>query len=197
MIAAGINALGGLFREGYTRDCTHVLAVRPGSDKYNTALYYAKQTGVRVVLPHWFDDCFTLFVRQPEEPYEWPDPPILRPDYMLTKARLPPDMKALLKSAVMEEEPTDKLNSTLSRGQSDVWKGKKILLSPSLGLEKRRRAALQSWIMRGGGFVVHWSDDERSDIEECDIYITQHRAGRTFLKVSPVSFSSTFVDSIS
>ena len=147
---------------------------------------YREKTHVRVVLPHWFDDCFTLFVRQPEEPYEWPEPPILQPNFTLMKARLPPARKALVKSAIMDEEHTDKLNHTLSRGQSDVWKGKKILLSPSLNLEKRRRAALQSWISRGGGSVVTWSHEELLDVEKCDIYITQHRVGKAFLKVHAI-----------
>lgn len=39
-------------------------------DKYLTAKKYASQTGIKIVLIHWFDDCCKLGQRLSEEPYE-------------------------------------------------------------------------------------------------------------------------------
>ncbi|KAL5518345.1 ESC4 [Sanghuangporus vaninii] len=181
VIAAGINALGGLFREGYTRDCTHVLAARPDSDKYLTAMHYATATRVKVVLPHWFDDCFKLLVRLPEDPYVWPDPPLLRTNYALSKARLDPSTKALVKASVLEEESANKITAQV-RSDRNIWHGKRILLSSTLNLADGRRGAVESSVKRSGGVIVQLSGDEVADVDSADVYITLHRVGMAFVK---------------
>ena len=78
-LSAGITALGGQWRASLTKEITHLFAVSPDSAKYAAAMHYRDETGIRVVLPHWFDDVVKLGVRGlGEEPYEWPDPGILR-----------------------------------------------------------------------------------------------------------------------
>ncbi|KAL5534878.1 hypothetical protein ACEPAG_1343 [Sanghuangporus baumii] len=181
VIAAGINALGGLFREGYTRDCTHVLAARPDSDKYLTAMHYATATRVKVVLPHWFDDCFKLLVRLPEDPYVWPDPPLLRTNYALSKARLDPSTKALVKASVLEEESADKITAQV-RSDRNIWHGKSILLSSTLNLADGRREAVEASVKRSGGVIVQLSGDEVADVDSADVYVTLHRVGMAFIK---------------
>ncbi|KAI5123689.1 hypothetical protein M0805_001717 [Coniferiporia weirii] len=181
VISAGINALGGLFREGYTRDCTHVLAARPGSDKYKTAMHYKPATRVHVVLPHWFDDCFKLFTRLPEDPYAWPDPPLLRTDQRFKKARLPDTTRSLVKTDVLAERPAVEQIKALVAIQTDIWHGKRVLLSSDLGLDLSRREAVQVSIQRAGGQSVASSEDG-TDIDGADVYITQYRTGSAFVK---------------
>ncbi|KAL5495911.1 ESC4 [Sanghuangporus weigelae] len=181
VIAAGINALGGLFREGYTRDCTHVLAARPDSDKYLTAMHYATATRVKVVLPHWFDDCFKLLLRLPEDSYVWPDPPLLRTNYALSKARLDPSTKALVKASVLEEESADKITAQV-RSDRNIWHGKSILLSSTLNLADGRREAVEASVKRSGGVIVQLSGDEVADVDSADVYVTLHRVGMAFMK---------------
>lgn len=178
-----MNALGGLFRDGYTRDCTHVLAVRPGSDKYKTAMHYKGVTQVHVVLPHWFDDCFKLFVRLPEVNYAWPDPPLLRSNHSLSKSHLPSITKALVKTAVLEDEPEPARIAALNRSQQDIWGGKFVLLSSSLNLSDGRREAVEASVRRAGGVIVQHSGDEAIDVAQADVYIIQHRIGIPFVKV--------------
>jgi hypothetical protein len=55
-LSTGITALGGQRRAGITRDVTHFFAIRPGSDKYETAMHFQPDTHVKVVLAHWFND---------------------------------------------------------------------------------------------------------------------------------------------
>ncbi|KAH8111185.1 hypothetical protein DFH11DRAFT_1859545 [Phellopilus nigrolimitatus] len=182
VICAGINALGGLYREGYTRDCTHVLAPRPGSDKYTTAIHYQSATHAHVVLPHWFDDCFKLFVRLDEAPYAWPDPPLLRAGLGLEKARLPIGTKAIVKSDVLADEIGQGQAKALVTIQKNIWKGKRVLLSLSLALEQGRREAVEVSIQRAGGQAVPLIGDENAAIDDADVYITQHRTGFAFVK---------------
>lgn len=174
--------MGGLFREGYTRDCSHVLAARPGSDKYTTAMYFKEKTRVHVVLPHWFDDCFKLLIRIPEDSYEWPDPPMLRLDQKFKKARLPEPTKTLVKADLLADKPEKEQIQALTAIQTDIWHGKKVLLSSSLGFDEGRRSAVEVSIKRAGGVPIELHDEGR-DIDDADVLITQHREGATFVKV--------------
>jgi hypothetical protein len=61
-LSTGITALGGQRRAGITRDVTHFFAIRPGSDKYETAMHFQPDTHVKVVLAHWFNDAVKLGV---------------------------------------------------------------------------------------------------------------------------------------
>ena len=79
VLSAGITALGGQWRTGLTKDVTHLFALSPSSAKYATAMHFKEETGVRVVLPHWFDDAVRLGMGGLKtRPYEWPDPEILK-----------------------------------------------------------------------------------------------------------------------
>ncbi|KDQ49610.1 hypothetical protein JAAARDRAFT_51681 [Jaapia argillacea MUCL 33604] len=68
VICAGITALGGQFREGLTRDVTHLFASTPSTPRYETAIYYQAQTKMKILIPHWFDDAVKLgYVGLPTE----------------------------------------------------------------------------------------------------------------------------------
>ena len=79
VLSAGITALGGQWRIGLTRDVTHLFVLSPDSVKYTTAMHFADETGIVIVLPHWFDDAVRLGMGNlPTKPYEWPDPELLK-----------------------------------------------------------------------------------------------------------------------
>ncbi|PVF93787.1 hypothetical protein CPB86DRAFT_829076 [Serendipita vermifera] len=71
-IVAGVHARGGLYRDAMTRDVTHLLVLAASGDKYRTARTHQAKTKVKIVMVHWFDDCFKIEQRLPEEPYEQP-----------------------------------------------------------------------------------------------------------------------------
>ena len=79
VLSAGITALGGQWRTGSTKDITHLFAISPDSQKYATAMHFREETGVNIILPHWFDDAVRLGMGGlSTDVYEWPDPEMLR-----------------------------------------------------------------------------------------------------------------------
>lgn len=194
VLSAGITALGGQWRAGLTRDVTHLFAVAPGSEKYRTAIRYQKDTQVKVIVPHWFDDSVRLGIRGlSTSAYEWPEPIILtfgKPSSETAEAgngslrpqsKLSPDKKALYKAALMTAEQEAKLGQAEMR---DIWGGRRILLGPDLELSDGRRQAIEAGIARSGGVVVDY-DVQHADVEcEFDVLIARHRWGPLYVQVN-------------
>ena len=57
-IAGGILAMGGLFTSKLTSQVTHIVALSMEADQCETAV--KRNLPVKIVLPHWFDDCLKL-----------------------------------------------------------------------------------------------------------------------------------------
>lgn len=210
VISAGITALGGQWRNGLTRDVTHLFALGPGSDKYETAMHFQADTRMKVVLPHWFDDAVTLGVGGlPTDAYEWPDPKYLRPmpggEDVIAGGDAGADGNGKLISAMKGQVSAEKKKILQSVGWTgvpagieaigtgrDVWTGRKILLSLSLELSGGRREAVETGIRRAGGVVVAYKkaggegdvDEEVRKVQDADVLITRYRHGVAYLKVS-------------
>ncbi|KAF9219682.1 hypothetical protein BS17DRAFT_788949 [Gyrodon lividus] len=191
VLSAGITALGGQWRVGLTRDVTHLFALRPGSDKYNTALHFAPQTHMSILTPHWFDDSVRLGRRLPETPYTWPDPPVLRPGATLTIEDDPginDTKRKRKKGADTDVEVEEGASAGIEGEKVKVWGGRRILLSHSLELSKGPREAVEAGIRRAGGVVVsvYATGDEQvaeeKAIDECDILVTRWRSGKAYFK---------------
>ena len=79
------------------------------SEKYPTAAYYQKQTRVKILVPHWFDDVMRLGISTiPTLPYEWPDPEALQlvpPSLETDQSHKPPEEKSSLYKSVILVEP--------------------------------------------------------------------------------------------
>jgi len=134
----------------------------PSSLKYTTAMHFKEHTHVKVLLPHWFDDAVKLGMGGLSvEPYEWPDPPLMRAnpgatvegggegegngDAAKKLRKLDAGKRTLYKTALWT--PGSDIPPLTSPGR-DVWGGRKILLSPSLELRGGRREAVESGIRR-------------------------------------------------
>ena len=193
VLSAGITALGGQWRAGLTRDVTHLFAISPGSEKYQTALRYQNETQVKVLVPHWFDDSVRLGIRGlSTASYEWPEPTILtfgKPspemgevgDSLRPQNKLSQDKKALYKAALMTVEQEVKLSEAEMR---DIWGRRRILLSPDLELSDGRRQAIAAGIARSGGVVVD-HDAQHADAQyEFDVLIARYRWGPLYVQVT-------------
>ncbi|KAH9167946.1 hypothetical protein EDB89DRAFT_1994943 [Lactarius sanguifluus] len=192
VLSAGITALGGQWRAGLTRDVTHLFAVGPGSDKYQTALRYQKDTQVKVLLPHWFDDSVRLGIcGLSTTAYEWPEPPLFtfgRPSPEMGAAgdsllrplnKLSQEKKALYKAALITAEQEVKLGQAEPR---NIWDHRRVLLSPDLELSDDRRQAIGAGIVRSGGVVVEY-DARRVDVEyDFDVLIARYRWGGLYVQ---------------
>ncbi|EMD41213.1 hypothetical protein CERSUDRAFT_89793 [Gelatoporia subvermispora B] len=201
LLSAAITALGGQWRSALTRDVTHLFALAPGSAKYETAMHFKDETGMHVLVPHWFDDTVRLGARGlPMDGYEWPEPRVLkfahdpasafpskprdRASQKISRAR------RILYDTALASSTEYKLKRAPPR---DVWKGRKILLSASLDLNESQRDAHESDIERGGGVVVklelldtgtasELSEEETRKVEDADIFVTRFRSGAAYAK---------------
>ena len=162
------------------------------SEKYHTAVHYQDQTRIKVLVPHWFDDVVRLGnATIPTLQYEWPDPKVLRlssPSPTGKRTHKPPEEKvSLYKSVVLGTSEDGQIPANLGKAAEriDVWKGKRILLSTTLGLNSGRREAVVAGVKRFGGVVVDVKDtgDEAKKVEDVDVLITKFRAGVAYFKV--------------
>ncbi|TFY62070.1 hypothetical protein EVG20_g6835 [Dentipellis fragilis] len=192
VLSAGITALGGQWRPGLTREVTHLFAVATGSDKYNTAMHFQKDTRMKVLVPHWFDDSVRLGIRGlPTATYEWPDPAVLKSgkgvDALAESAgtdsraqsRLSGEKKTLYKTALMASGQ----EGQVARTERDIWRGRRILLSSDLELSDGRKDVVEAGIIRTGGIMLHTDpENEESQMDEADALISRYRWGPLYIK---------------
>lgn len=171
-------------------------------------MHFKADTGMKVLLPHWFDDCVTLGIGVGgegglgTEGYEWPEPRYLRraPDDDATakdknasnviKGELSRAKKKLLQSIGWNDLPP----SSSSSPSSNIWSGRKILLSQILGLSPGRREAVEAGIRRAGGVVVDAEEgNEEERMEDADVFVTRFRGGGAYYKVRPFSLLPSFL----
>ncbi|KAB5566820.1 hypothetical protein GE09DRAFT_1284540 [Coniochaeta sp. 2T2.1] len=166
-------ALGGVESKDVTKTTTHICALSLDHPKCQTAI--ERKLKCKIVLPHWFDDCFKLGKRIDEGPYLLPDPEIMR-------AR-PEDDVVVPSSQHMEGATSDIPSLPLyhdeesTREKLTVFEDRKILLSWDLSINSRLRMILQDLITGGGGEVV-------SEPEECDMFIGQFRDGPEYVRAA-------------
>ena len=139
-------------------------------------MHFREETGVKIILPHWFDDAVRLGMGGlSTDVYEWPDPEMLRNplgvggEQELSGAKKNMYAMAALFTAPMHESSSPALKDLQmaagagSRMEVDIWKGKRIVLSRTLQLFERRREAVEAGIKRAGGVVVRYDGDEEVD----------------------------------
>ncbi|KAL1956007.1 hypothetical protein VTO42DRAFT_7907 [Malbranchea cinnamomea] len=173
-IIGGVLAMGGLYTSKITNSTTHLVALNLDSDKCKAAR--SRGLKIKIVLPHWFDDCLKLGKRIDERPYMLPDPEILRvrPD---APVRTTENKDIIGASSPEPKELTMPLESEDARPDLDVFKGKKIMISSDLAIGERLLQSIEQLIEKGGGKVTH-------DVEETDIYVCRYREGDDYRRAS-------------
>ncbi|KAF8647813.1 hypothetical protein AX16_006533 [Volvariella volvacea WC 439] len=200
VLSAGITALGGQWRTGLTKDVTHLFAIGNTSTKYATALHFKEYTSIKVLLPHWFDDAVRLGMGNLDtKPYEWPEPPLLRQLQLRSSQegndpqtkmfqKLDAQKKSLFRTALIsgavggsEDEEEMEVPDLMIK---DVWQGRKVLLSLSLGLREQMRQAVGVGISRTKGVPLtpHTKEEELEMIDECDVLVVRYRAGKAYVR---------------
>ncbi|KAJ7084479.1 hypothetical protein B0H15DRAFT_849331 [Mycena belliarum] len=200
-IEAGVKGLGGQWRHGLTKDVTHLFAVSASSNKYATAMRYQADTKIKVLLPHWFDDAVRLgSCNLTTTPYEWPDPKLLHPapsevegkkEKTESSSRKLSDLKrAFYRTAIWNPDKAVQFPGPMDPLSGEVWGGRKVLISPSLGLKGARRRALEEAVEAVGGLILPYAsnsgdgdEDEAFDLaSKCDVYVTRYRTGPAVFK---------------
>lgn len=171
-IAGAVVALGGAESKDVGRLTTHICALSTDGPKVKLAL--SKKIKCKVVLPHWFDDCFRLGKRIDERPYLLPDPEILRAN--------PDDPVAIpssqhLEGATSARPDRPPYNEDGTRQKPTIFKGVEVCLSTDLNLNEQLRRTLGTLIKDGGGTTV-------DSAQECDWFICQYRDGPEYVKAA-------------
>ena len=174
-IAGAVMALGGMESRELAKTTTHVCALTMEDPTCKMVQARALKK-VKIVLPHWFDDCFKLGKRIDETPYLLPNPPILTEksdddvsipavDHLSGATSAHPDY--------MPPPPPERS----ARTPLLVFRDKNVYLAPDLGLKDTLRKILKDLIDNGQGRLV-------DDAEDSDWFICQFRTGQEYVRAA-------------
>ncbi|KAK3725115.1 regulator of Ty1 Transposition [Vermiconidia calcicola] len=176
-IVAGVIALGGQYSSPLSKLVTHIVTL----DLDNEKCRIAKEKGLKckIMLPHWFDDCFRLGRKINERPYVFPNPEILRRDNL---GKVRDSHSDVLEGATVaspsglpQSSPPPSPSET--RKNLNAFMSKKILLSKDLRLTNHLHKTLEGLINHGGATLT-------DSVEDADIYIGCYRDGADYVKAS-------------
>ncbi|KAK2073496.1 hypothetical protein P8C59_007778 [Phyllachora maydis] len=173
-IIGAVMVLGGVESKDLSRLTTHVCALTLDHPKVQEAR--RKLPKCKIVLPHWFDDCFKLGKRISEEPYLLPNPTILQMDGE-NNVSVPQSQHV---EGATSFTPNTMLGPDLrgsAREKLVVFSQKKVLLSADLPIAKRLRMILCQLIASGDGTVV-------DEVDDCDMFICQYRDGPQYIRAA-------------
>ncbi|KAI2628855.1 BRCT-containing protein [Hypoxylon sp. NC1633] len=167
-------AMGGMESSSITRAVTHICALSMDHPKCQMAI--EKKLKCKIVLPHWFDDCFKLGKKISENPYLLPDPEFLNANPgPMTEV---PSSQHLVgaTSARPDHLPGPSLDEG-DRPDLNVFDGKTIMVSADLGITTRLKEIIGLLVARGGGKIT-------DQVEVCDWFICQYRDGPQYIAAS-------------
>lgn len=174
-IAGGIIAMGGLFTSRLTSQVTHLVTLTMDSEQ--AEMVEKKGLRVKIVLPHWFDDCLRVGKKIDEHPYTLPNPEILRSTH-----QKPPVGNAKAVTGAVDPDPAAAPPPTPSdtRRAQRVFKNKKVMLGRDIGIGTHLRGILEGIIKASGGKVIN-------AVSSCDMYIGKYRQGPDYIHASRTS----------
>ncbi|EPS33553.1 hypothetical protein PDE_08515 [Penicillium oxalicum 114-2] len=171
-IIGGVVAKGGLYSPRMTGMVTHLVDLTTDSDKARLVL--AKKLRVKIVLPHWFDDCLKLGQRIDERPYTLPDPEILRAGF---DAPVRFNENKVLAGASTPEPLTMPSTSGVTGDKTSVFAGKSIMLSPDLAIGSHMLESIETVLKEGGASMT-------TNVEDADWLICRFREGVVYRAAS-------------
>lgn len=171
-IAGGILAMGGLFSTKLTSQITHIIALTMDSEACMSA--QKRHLDVKIVLPHWVDDCLKLGRKIDEQPYLLPDPEILKPPS--EKAPLA-KRKTQVEGAVDPDPSQQSGEVAMPRKLEKVFNKKTVMLSKDLGISTYLRDILEAIVKNSGGKIT-------TTVTKADMYICKYREGQEYKTAS-------------
>ncbi|PGH12085.1 hypothetical protein AJ79_04484 [Helicocarpus griseus UAMH5409] len=163
-IIGGVLAMGGLYSSRITRTTTHLVALAMDADKCANLL---NKLDIKIVLPHWFDDCLKLGKRIDERPYMLPDPEILRVRHDA------PVRVTENKTIIGASTPEPKSWIIEARSNLNVFEDKTVMLSQDLEIADRLQESLGELVTKSGGRMT-------DDVHDTDLYICRYREGEEY-----------------
>ncbi|KKK18849.1 hypothetical protein P175DRAFT_0535267 [Aspergillus ochraceoroseus IBT 24754] len=172
-ILGGVLAKGGLYSAKVTHLVTHLVDLTLDSAK--ARLITSKKVNIKIVLPHWFDDCLKLGRRIDERPYMLPDPEILRTG--LEGPIRSAENRDIIGASTPEPTTLPTPVTSPTNSKLNVFQGKTVMLSPDLGIGSHLLGTISDLIEEGGGKVT-------SDVSKADILICRYREGFAYRMAS-------------
>ncbi|KAK8111406.1 uncharacterized protein PG998_007863 [Apiospora kogelbergensis] len=174
-IIGATMALGGTESNNLTKLVTYICALSMDHPKCQMA--QAKSLRCKIVLPHWFDDCFKLGKRIDDAPYLLPNPEILREH---PGGNIPIPSSQHLQGATSARPdyiPTPVDTETETRPKLTVFEGKKVMLSCDLSISARLKNIVKELISDGGGELTDRVDD-------CSWFVCHYRDGDDYIRAA-------------
>lgn len=177
-LIAGVIALGGQHSLNLSKLVTHIVTVDETDKK--CLLAKEKMPQVKMVLPHWFDDCFKLGKMISERPYMFPDPEILRTGLNNTSVRgaQSPELDGATTGTPQGEPSYSPPSSpTHSRKNLNALAMRKVFLSNDLQISSHLRTTLKKLCTHAGAVIV-------KTVGEATLFIGQYRYGSEYEEAS-------------
>lgn len=173
-IYGGVRSVGGQFMDQLTKFTTHLIAIGMDNEKCAIAQHYnhteGSEVSIKIVLPHWIDDCLKLKRRLDETPYLLPNPKVLSANdnddsIMEINAKESQELGLLVSFDAESIVPT----------QDKVLMGKRFFLGSDLELSRRMNITVSQLIESSGGKIA-------DSIESTDGYIGHYREGSQYVE---------------
>ncbi|KAK8034612.1 hypothetical protein PG993_009607 [Apiospora rasikravindrae] len=174
-IIGATMAMGGTESSNLTKLVTHICALSMDHPKCQMAR--DKGLKCKIVLPHWFDDCFKLGKRIDDAPYLLPDPEILRAH---PGGNIPIPSSQHLQGATSARPdfiPIPANSEAEARPKLTIFHEKKIMLSSDLSISTRLKDIVKELISDGGGELTDHVDD-------CDWFVCHYRDGDHYVQAA-------------
>ncbi|KAK6544439.1 hypothetical protein TWF694_001134 [Orbilia ellipsospora] len=169
-ICGGILAMGGLYKAQLSKMTTHVVALT--IDNVVCKLALEKGLNVKMVMPHWFDDCLRLNRRIDEAPYMLPDPAI-----MIAKASDPLPYPQVDLSHTHDHPEKQDPDPKSMRNKTDIFMDKCFFFDSELKISDKIKKTLTDIIKQGSGKTTE-------DLEVANVLLCPFRDGEHYLRAS-------------
>ncbi|KAF3918499.1 hypothetical protein ABW21_db0205495 [Orbilia brochopaga] len=169
-ICGGILAMGGLHRASLSRMTTHIVALSLDNEVCKVAL--EKGLNVKMVMPHWFDDCLRLNRRIDEAPYLLPDP-----DIMTKKAQDNLPYPSVDLAHTHDHPDRTETNPKSMRNKTDIFMNKTFYFSADLGIGDKLQRILKDIVAQGSGKVAR-------ELVDASVLVCPWREGEDYLYAS-------------
>lgn len=158
VIYTAVRVFGGQYLDALSRYTTHLVAVDLSNNKSVVAANIKKKEGleIKIVLPHWIDDCLKQQKHVDETPYLLSDPVVLQTG----------------KPNFATDQEDDDLELS---GPCDILKGKTLYLDGDYKLSEHLVDAVSLLVKKCGGTLT-----TEFEIENIDIYLGKYRQGDEF-----------------
>ncbi|KAG4300874.1 hypothetical protein PCANB_002779 [Pneumocystis canis] len=168
-IYEGVSAFGGQCTKVLSRSVTHIITLHMNHEICKQVLK-RPDLGIKILLPHWFDDCLKHSRCVDETPYLFPNPSIFNADHNdeISNFFIPKNKLCL------DSQDLD-LNS--SKFTKQLLKHKKILFSNDLEIGQRLRRTLEIVVISFGATIV-------SSIHDANVYIGIYREGDEYIQAA-------------